>query len=95
MIVIYDYQHSPCTVNAELDDENIISAIIFVVSGDEILLRITKDGELLWFDSNLARIMDFYDGSYCIKNENNILVTEEWFKETSPYARLHMMGGDK
>lgn len=46
------------------DFENVSSIFVCVISGDEVLYVIYKDGHIERFDSSNDRITDYYDGGY-------------------------------
>jgi len=46
------------------DFENVSSIFVFVVSGDEVLSVLYKDGHTERFDSSDCRVTDYYDGGY-------------------------------
>lgn len=90
MLKIYDYNGNPTETNVDLNDENIICATIHIVSGDEVLEVITKDGSMKCYDSSEDRWSDFYDGWYQIKKGDKILVPLSWYMEIDSYKRLEL-----
>lgn len=64
-IELIDYRGN--RVEREIPEkEEILAAFIEVLSGDEILNIITKDGEIHFFDSSDSRIESCYDGCYVV-----------------------------
>ena len=90
MLTIYDYNGKPTETYVDLNDENIICAAIHVVSGDEVLEVVTKDGSMKYYDSSEDRWSDFYDGRYQIKKGDKILVPFSWYMEIDSYKRFEL-----
>ena len=64
-IVIRDYEDKPTHI--EIDDfENAVAIFCKILSGDEVITVVFKDGSTKEFDSSNDRIMGFYDGEYSI-----------------------------
>ena len=63
-IYLVDYSGEPTKVELELD--GLMTAKITVLTGDEILEAIYKDGGIATYDSSDCRRTDFYDGDYII-----------------------------
>lgn len=91
MLKIYDYNGNPTETNVDLNDENIIAAQIYIVSGDELLLTVTKDGLIRWYDSCDNRCASYYDGDYYIKKGSEIYTTEAWEQQIYSYKRFEIM----
>lgn len=73
---IYDYDNgvTTCTIpNYEIDDIKRID--VTVLSGDETVDVVFKDGSIFDFDASETRAMNFYDGSYTIDEKEDI---EKW-----------------
>lgn len=73
---IYDFDNQVTTItipNSEVDHIKRIE--ITVLSGDETVDIVLKDGSIFDFDASKTRMMSFYDGSYTIKGKENI---EKW-----------------
>lgn len=92
MIKIIDWQGNVTTLeNIDLNSDDILSAAIDVVTGDEILTIIDKTGHIMKYDSSSSRNRDYADGGYYIK-ENGIVkgfvTSEDWLNATSSYDRL-------
>lgn len=60
-INIYDYKDKPKSIIIK-NFENIIEIYCEVLSGDEVLTVVYKDGEEKVFDAGVHRYIDFYDG---------------------------------
>lgn len=91
-LIIHDYQGRAVETDLDIDNlENVLRAKIAVVSGDEILMIIFKDGELAKWDSYPGgRIHGFDDGEYDVyypKNNINLLSDEKWLSMTDSYDR--------
>ena len=64
---LYDFEGESQDFDVDLDDENITAAILQVVSGDEILDVVYKDGEVRTFDADTHfRTTDFLDATYIL-----------------------------
>lgn len=64
---LYDFEGEPQDFDVDLDDENITAAILQVVTGDEILDVVYKDGEVRTFDADTHfRTTDFLDATYIL-----------------------------
>lgn len=64
---LYDFEGESQDFDVDLDDENVAAAILQVVSGDEILDVVYKDGEVRTFDADTHfRITDFLDATYIL-----------------------------
>lgn len=71
-ISIYDYANNATTV--ELKDKPINLIVVCVVSGDEVIDVIYKDGTREHHDSCSMRFMSFLDGCYVIEADK----IKEW-----------------
>ncbi len=64
---LYDFEGESQDFDVDLDDENVAAAILQVVSGDEILDVVYKDGEVSTFDADTNfRTTDFLDATYIL-----------------------------
>lgn len=64
---LYDFEGESQDFDVDLDDENVAAAILQVVSGDEILDVVYKDGEVHTFDADTHfRTTDFLDATYIL-----------------------------
>ena len=64
---LYDFEGESQDFDVDLDDENVAVAILQVVSGDEILDVVYKDGEVRTFDADTHfRTTDFLDATYIL-----------------------------
>ena len=86
-VTILDY--SSDKVVHEIGELESISTIeMEIQSGDEVLIVHYKDGRVIAFDSCEDRILDFFDGSYIVYNEEsgtNILNDEKWLNRKDSY----------
>ena len=79
-MIIYDYSDTPHEFDVDLDDERITVARLEVVSGDEVLEVIYKDGDISRFDSCYwYRFMDFHDAMYVLVVDGKWVVDKERF----------------
>lgn len=79
-MILYDYADTPHEFNVDLDDDEIAVARLEVVSGDEILEVIYRDGEIKTFDScKEYRLMDFHDAMYVLVVDGKWVVDKERF----------------
>lgn len=62
---IFDYKDTPMEITIE-DFENVKEFVFEIISGDGILTVVYNDNREKRFDSSNGRIMDFYDGLWCI-----------------------------
>lgn len=73
---IYDFDNKATTItipNSEVDDIKRID--VTVLSGDETVDVVLKDGSIFDFDASDCRTMSFYDGSYVVEGKEDI---EKW-----------------
>lgn len=73
---IYDFDNKVTTItipNSEVDDIKRID--VTVLSGDETVDVVLKDGSIFDFDASDCRAMNFYDGSYTVEGKEDI---EKW-----------------
>lgn len=79
-MILYDYLNTPHEFDVDLDDERIAVARLEVVSGDEVLEVIYKDGDISRFDScKEYRLMDFHDAMYVLVLVGKWVVDKERF----------------
>lgn len=79
-MILYDYSDEPHEFDVDLDDEGIAVARLEVVSGDEVLEVIYKDGDIKTFDSCKGyRLMDFHDAMYVLVVDGKWVVDRERF----------------
>ena len=77
---ILDYNGNKREVNeVDLNDETIFNAWIKVLSGDEILYVIRKDGTREEYDSSNDRMWDFNDGEYDIVINGKLVMEPKEF----------------
>lgn len=89
--IIRDYEGNPVETDVDLDNlDNILVMNIHILSGDEILTVVTKDGDIETWDScQGARIYGFEDGDYVIFNSVKGVnyLTEHYLKLDNSYDR--------
>lgn len=79
-MILYDYSDEPHEFDVDLDDEGIAVARLEVVSGDEVLEVIYKNGDISRFDSCYGyRLMDFHDAMYVLVVDGKWVVDKERF----------------
>lgn len=79
-MILYDYSDEPHEFDVDLDDEGIAVAMLDVVSGDEVLEVIYRDGEIKTFDSFKGyRLMDFLDATFVLVVDGKWVVDRERF----------------
>ena len=79
-MILYDYSGEPHEFDVDLDDEGIAVARLEVVSGDEVLEVIYKDGDIKTFDSGLwTRLRDFHDATFILVVDGKWIVDRERF----------------
>lgn len=71
---IFDYNNRPKEVDIG-DIENIDVVVMRILSGDEVLYVIHKDGSEAVFDSSDDRIHDFDDGIYLLYSDSGATKT--------------------
>lgn len=98
-VSIYDYANREVEVNLPVDKiEDIKRIDVTILTGDEIVEFIFKNGNTLKVDSSSARIWDFYDGSYEVEKPKKI---KEWIEfeyngsRTMSYFRLESFNEDE
>lgn len=62
---IFDYKDTPMEITIK-DFENVKEFVFEIISGDGILTVVYNDERKKRFDSSDNRLMDFYDGIWCI-----------------------------
>lgn len=79
-MILYDYSGEPHEFDVDLDDEGIAVARLEVVSGDEVLEVIYKNGDIKTFDSGLwTRLRDFRDATFILVVDGKWIVDRERF----------------
>ena len=79
-VFAYDYTHTKKMTGIMSDDVELI--MVQILSGDEILRIILKDGTIRHFDSCPGgRITGYEDGEYYVRPDQ----FEKWFKRTDSY----------
>lgn len=80
-IKIYDYANNVKVI--DLPDKRISAISVSILSGDETGTIIFADGEIVKFDASDGRMMNYYDGSYLLTDEN----IEKWINFTPSDGR--------
>ena len=79
-MILYDYADEPHEFDVDLDDEGLAVARLEVVSGDEVLEVIYRDGDIKTFDSCYGcRFMDFHDATSVLVVDGKWVVNKERF----------------
>lgn len=79
-MILYDYTDEAHEFDVDLDDKNIVFAILQVISGDEVLDVVYKDGTSDTFDADTNyRFQDFLDAAYVIVLDGEWKVDREGF----------------
>lgn len=83
-INIMDYNGKKRTI--ELGPiEDIAVAFIKVLSGDEVLTVVKKDGTYEEYDSSSCRMMDYFDDEYTVIRNGEFLMKPGWLDRTDSY----------
>ena len=83
-ITIMDYNGKKSTI--ELGPiEDITVAFIKVLSGDEVLTVVKKDGTYEVCDSSSCRMANFFDDEYTVIKNGEFLMGESWLNRTDSY----------
>ena len=98
-VSIYDYANNEVEVNLPVDKvEDIMCIYVTILSGDETVWFIFKNGNNLKADSSERRNSDYYDGSYIVDTPEKI---KEWIEfeyssaDTMSYARQDAFDKDE
>ena len=79
-MILYDYADEPHEFDVDLDDERIAVARLEVVSGDEVLEVIYRDGDIKTFDAGLwTRLVNFLDDIFILVVDGKWVVDKERF----------------
>ena len=79
-MILYDYADEPHEFDVDLDDGRIAVARLEVVSGDEVLEVVYKDGDIKTFDAGLwTRLVDFHDATFILVVDGKWVVDRERF----------------
>lgn len=86
-LMLMNYENRLFDTGIELSrlGEDVLSVFITVLSGDEIATVIFEDGHEEEFDSSEDRIMDSYDGSYCLYQKGVINKLDKFLGRGSSY----------
>ena len=83
-ITIMDYKGKKCTI--ELGPiEDITVAFITVLSGDEVLTVVKKDGTYEKYNSSSCRMENFFDDEYTVIKNGEFLMGKSWLNRTDSY----------
>lgn len=98
-VSIYDYANNEVEVNLPVDKvENIMCICVTILSGNETVWFIFKNGNNLKVDSAGHRNWDYYDGSYIVDTPEKI---KKWIEfeydgtRTMSYARQEALDEDE
>lgn len=80
-LLTYDY--NSVDIDVDLDDPSILAASMSVISGDEVLSVLYRDGSELEYDAcrlaGMLRTSDHYDGLYMVVINGNWVVDKDAF----------------
>ena len=83
---LLNYEYKKVDIDFDFNVEDIAVANIKIITGDEVLDIVTKDGRLYHFDSCNYREVDFFDGSYTIiANGNWVVDPIRWANRGTSY----------
>lgn len=83
-ITIMDYNSKRWTI--ELGPiEDIAVAFIKVLSGDEVLTVVKKDGTYEEYDSSSCRMINYFDDEYTVIRNGEFLMGPSWLNRTDSY----------
>jgi len=92
-IELLDYGNSRKAFNIPEKDD-IYDATIQILSGDEVLKVITKDGQLHVYDASNTRIVCFDDGEYIVYSPGvDLFENERWLARKSAYDGVDIAMG--
>jgi hypothetical protein len=78
-LVLYDWANDAHEVDIDLDDKDIVIAMLQILSGDEVLEVAYKNGMTTTIDSSDCRDTDFFDGAYVLVLNGEWVVDREKF----------------
>lgn len=84
-LTIYDYNSNAVEVEIPaktVDDIDLID--ITVLTGDETGKVILKNGDTIHFNASDHRLVDYYDGSYCVQGSERI---KQWLEFKPTYVK--------
>ena len=86
-LILLDYDGNEFHTGVDLENlDDILRIDIEVISGDEIARVIYTNGDMIQFDSNNCRIMDFADDEYCIYQAGVKNEIDDWLKRVDSYS---------
>lgn len=87
-IFIMDYARNKEEIDVNIED--VLVMYVTVLTGDEILNILYKDGSREIYDSSDYRGRDFYDGEYDVINRlNGLDELDSWIARKSVYGYLY------
>ena len=93
-ITLFDYDENVKTFDiGELNDIRMIN--IMILSGDEVASAYYKDGSTARFDSSNVRMIDYYDGEYCIydiADDTNVIDAWKERKDSYDHSWWNLIG---
>lgn len=68
MLTLLNYKDKKVEFDVDIEKDDVLTAVMEVVSGDEVLKVIYRDGTIRVYDSDrdFHRITDFCDGGYVV-----------------------------
>ena len=85
-VELIDYRNKRVALEIP-EKEEMLMAFIEVLSGDETLIVVTKDGEPHRYDSSDSRIADFTDSLYVVfGGPINLFDDPKWLGRTDSYS---------
>lgn len=75
---IYDYDNHFKLIDLPIREEEISQIKVRVLTGDEKVEIVTKNGEIFTFDSSERRFIDYFDGEYLIDEPQMISDWLHW-----------------
>ena len=80
-LILLDYRCHKVNTGIDLNKlDDILRIDIEVLSGDEVACIVYKNGDIMRFDSNDDRMLDFNDGSWCIYQAGVKNEIDNWLK---------------
>lgn len=92
-ITIVDFKGNKKTISIN-NFENVVSIYVTILSGDEVLEVLYKNGRTKTFDSSDYRIMNYYGGGYFL----NLSKIDEFSKMNNSYEKqrgVRLFWGEK
>jgi hypothetical protein len=91
-VKLFNYLHETVDVDVDLDDPSVLAASMRVLSGDEVLSVLYRDGSDSEYDAcylaGMHRTSDCFSDTYMVVIDSNWLVDKDAFlNRKSPYWR--------